>query len=120
MAHGVLVPERVATADEAALHAHPKLQPGLNAGMTTGCGHKEETIANYSERWYRIWHVFLAWAATVAGQGTAACFHVVSNKNRNDFDRSIWIGKPSLAERMHLSPGGDAANLERHGRCNAQ
>jgi hypothetical protein len=65
--------------------------------------HKEEIVTNYGERWYRIWHVFLAWAATVAGQGTAACFQVVSNKNRNDFDRSIWIGKPSLAERMQLS-----------------
>jgi cyclopropane fatty-acyl-phospholipid synthase-like methyltransferase len=65
--------------------------------------HRDETVANYGERWYRIWHVFLAWAATVAGQGTAACFQVVSNKNRNDFDRTIWIGKPSLAERMHLS-----------------
>jgi cyclopropane fatty-acyl-phospholipid synthase-like methyltransferase len=66
--------------------------------------HKEEIVGSYGERWYRIWHVFLAWAATVAGQGTAACFQVVSNKNRNDFDRSIWIGKPSLAERMHFSP----------------
>jgi sphingolipid C9-methyltransferase len=65
--------------------------------------HKEAIVANYGERWYRIWHVFLAWAATVAGQGTAACFQVVSNKNRNDFDRTIWIGKPSLAERMRLS-----------------
>jgi hypothetical protein len=66
--------------------------------------HEEETVANYGERWYRIWHVFLAWAATVAGQGTAACFQVVSNKNRNDFDRTVWLGKASLAERMRLSP----------------
>jgi len=66
--------------------------------------HKEETVASYGERWYRIWHVFLAWAATVAGQGTAACFQVVSNKNRNDFDRTVWMGKASLAERMRLSP----------------
>jgi cyclopropane fatty-acyl-phospholipid synthase-like methyltransferase len=66
--------------------------------------HQAEIVANYGERWYRIWHVFLAWAATVAGQGTAACFQVVSNKNRNDFDRSIWIGgQPALAERMDLS-----------------
>lgn len=74
--------------------------------------HKEKTVATYGERWYRIWHVFLAWAATVAGQGTAACFQVVSNKNRNDFDRTIWVGKPALAERMHLSlvkPGQAAA-----------
>jgi hypothetical protein len=65
--------------------------------------HKDEIIGSYGERWYRIWHVFLAWAVTVAAQGTAACFQVVSNKNRNDFDRSIWVGKPSLAERMDFS-----------------
>jgi cyclopropane fatty-acyl-phospholipid synthase-like methyltransferase len=65
--------------------------------------HQSEIVTNYGERWYRIWHVFLAWAATVAGQGTAACFQVLSNKNRNDFDRSIWIGKASLAERMEFS-----------------
>jgi sphingolipid C9-methyltransferase len=65
--------------------------------------HKGEIVKNYGERWFRIWHVFLAWAATVAGQGTAACFQVVSNKNRNDFDRTIWVGKASLAERMDLS-----------------
>lgn len=65
--------------------------------------HQSEIVASYGERWYRIWHVFLAWAATVAGQGTAACFQVVSNKNRNDFDRSVWIGKTSLAERMNFA-----------------
>jgi cyclopropane fatty-acyl-phospholipid synthase-like methyltransferase len=65
--------------------------------------HRDEIVTSYGERWYRIWHVFLAWAATVAGQGTAACFQVVSNKNRNDFDRTIWVGQPSLAERMDLS-----------------
>jgi cyclopropane fatty-acyl-phospholipid synthase-like methyltransferase len=65
--------------------------------------HKGEIVKSYGDRWFRIWHVFLAWAATVAAQGTAACFQVVSNKNRNDFDRTIWVGKPSLAERMDLS-----------------
>jgi cyclopropane fatty-acyl-phospholipid synthase-like methyltransferase len=65
---------------------------------------REAIVAAYGERWYRIWHVFLAWAVTIAGQGTAACFQVVANKNRNDFDRSIWIGAPALAERMDLSP----------------
>jgi cyclopropane fatty-acyl-phospholipid synthase-like methyltransferase len=65
--------------------------------------HRDEIVKSYGDRWFRIWHVFLAWAATVAGQGTAACFQVVSNKNRNDFDRTVWVGRPSLAERMDLS-----------------
>jgi cyclopropane fatty-acyl-phospholipid synthase-like methyltransferase len=63
---------------------------------------KDEMIKAYGERWYRIWHVFLAWATTIAGQGTAACFQVVSNKNLNEFDRDIWVGQTSLGERMKL------------------
>jgi len=64
---------------------------------------KDEILKTYGERWYRIWHVFLAWATTIAGQGTAACFQIVSNKNLNHFDRSIWVGQASLGERMQLS-----------------
>lgn len=63
---------------------------------------REAILQNYGERWYRIWHVFLAWAVTIAGEGTAACFQVVANKNLNHFDRSIWVGAPALAERMDL------------------
>jgi cyclopropane fatty-acyl-phospholipid synthase-like methyltransferase len=54
---------------------------------------REQVVRAYGERWYRIWHVFLAWATTIAAQGTAACFQVLSHKNLNHFDRSIWIGK---------------------------
>jgi cyclopropane fatty-acyl-phospholipid synthase-like methyltransferase len=63
---------------------------------------REAILQAYGERWYRIWHVFLAWAVTIAGEGTAACFQVVANKNLNHFDRSIWVGAPALAERMNL------------------
>jgi len=56
--------------------------------------HKDEIVASYGERWFRIWNVFLAWATVIAGQGTAACFQVVMNKNRNDFDREQFIGAP--------------------------
>jgi cyclopropane fatty-acyl-phospholipid synthase-like methyltransferase len=63
---------------------------------------REAILQAYGERWYRIWHVFLAWAVTIAGEGTAACFQVVANKNLNHFDRSIWVGAPALADRMDL------------------
>ena len=63
--------------------------------------------ATYGERWFRIWHVFLAWAVVAAGQGTAACFQVLSNKNLNDFNRDIWVGKQaSMGERMKLPQRG--------------
>jgi cyclopropane fatty-acyl-phospholipid synthase-like methyltransferase len=61
--------------------------------------HRDEIVKAYGERWYRIWHVFLAWATTIAAQGSAACFQVLSNKNLNDFDRTVWIGAASLGER---------------------
>jgi hypothetical protein len=60
----------------------------------------------YGERWYRIWHVFLAWATTIAAQGTAACFQVIANKNLNHFDRSRWIGHASLGEQGRVALPG--------------
>jgi cyclopropane fatty-acyl-phospholipid synthase-like methyltransferase len=64
----------------------------------------------YGERWFRIWHVFLAWATTIAQQGTAACFQVLAHKNLNHFDRTIWMGRPSLSRKMDLSRQPVAAN----------
>ena len=67
-------------------------------------GNKDAIVEAYGERWYRIWHVFLAWSVVIARQGTAACFQVVANKNLNKFDRSIYVGgRPGLSERMKLS-----------------
>jgi sphingolipid C9-methyltransferase len=63
---------------------------------------KDNVIAAYGERWFRIWHVFLAWATTIAAQGTAACFQVLSHKNLNTFDRSRFIGNAKVATRMKL------------------
>ena len=37
------------------------------------------------------WHVFLAWATTVAAQGTAACFQVLAHKNLDSFDRRFSL-----------------------------
>lgn len=61
---------------------------------------KADIIQAYSERWYRIWHFFLAWSVRIAAQGNAACFQVVLNRNLDQFDRKRWIGqKFSLGER---------------------
>ncbi len=60
-------------------------------------------VQRYGERWFRIWHVFLAWATTIAAQGTAACFQVLSHKNLNSFDRSRFIGKAEMGDRIELA-----------------
>jgi hypothetical protein len=63
-------------------------------------------VKAYGERWYRIWHMFLAWSVRIGSQGNAACFQVVSNKNLNRFNRRIYIGQPSLGERIFENGGG--------------
>jgi sphingolipid C9-methyltransferase len=59
-------------------------------------------LATYGERWFRIWHLFLAWSAIIGEQGNAACFQVVLNKNLDGFDRQRWIGRKqqTLGDRM--------------------
>jgi cyclopropane fatty-acyl-phospholipid synthase-like methyltransferase len=65
---------------------------------------RAEITAKYGERWFRIWHVFLAWATTIAAQGTAACFQVLAHKNLNEFDRARFIGREIMGDRQKF-PG---------------
>lgn len=53
----------------------------------------DKVRAAYGERWFRIWHFFLAWSTIIGAQGNAACFQVVLNKNADAFNRGRWIGK---------------------------
>lgn len=57
---------------------------------------KQQVLETYGERWFRIWHLFLAWSVRIAEQGNAACFQVVFNKNRNDFDRAKYVGSDKI------------------------
>lgn len=50
----------------------------------------------YGQRWFRLWHLFLAWSWRIATQGNAACFQVVAHKNLDQFDRKVFIGRSSL------------------------
>lgn len=52
---------------------------------------RDKVVAAYGERWYRIWHLFLAWSSIIGEQGNAACFQVVLNKNLDHFDRKRWV-----------------------------
>ena len=64
-----------------------------------------QVVAAYGERWFRIWHLFLAWSTIIAAQGNAACFQVVLNKNVDAFNRMRWIdqrprhGRPRQDDR---------------------
>ncbi len=58
---------------------------------------KERVVAEYGERWFRIWNMFLAWSASIATQGNAACFQLVLNKNLDSFDRTRWVERAARA-----------------------
>ncbi|KAF2259191.1 S-adenosyl-L-methionine-dependent methyltransferase [Lojkania enalia] len=50
-------------------------------------GNKDKVIAEYGERWYRIWEYFLAYSTIASRQGTATCFQIVMVKNINSTHR---------------------------------
>jgi sphingolipid C9-methyltransferase len=57
-------------------------------------------LAAYGERWYRLWHLFLAWSWRIAVQGTGQCFQIVAHKNIDTFDRKIFIGRSFDGSRI--------------------
>jgi cyclopropane fatty-acyl-phospholipid synthase-like methyltransferase len=59
--------------------------------------HRDTIVRSYGERWYRLWHLFLAWSWRIGAQGNAACFQVVAHKNLDSFDRKVFVGRSTLA-----------------------
>jgi cyclopropane fatty-acyl-phospholipid synthase-like methyltransferase len=58
--------------------------------------HEQTIVKAYGQRWYRLWHLFLAWSWRIALQGNAACFQIVAHKNTDEFDRKVFVGRSSL------------------------
>jgi len=46
----------------------------------------------YGERLCRIWEIFLAWSSIIASQGTSTAYQIVAHKNKNNYNRSTWVG----------------------------
>ena len=63
---------------------------------------RSAVVKSYGERWYRIWHVFLAWSVVIARQGSSTCFQIVANKNLNSFDRKRYFMFPQLGEQAQV------------------
>jgi cyclopropane fatty-acyl-phospholipid synthase-like methyltransferase len=83
--------------------------------------HEALILKSYGQRWYRLWHLFLAWSWRIAMQGNAACFQVVAHKNLDSFNRRIFIGHSSLGgvrapererDRLPLPSQNGAAHAE--------
>ncbi len=71
---------------------------------------KDKVIAAYGERWFRIWHMFLAWSVIIAEQGNASCFQVVLNKNLDHYDRTRWVKQKAAILGDRLRMNGTAQN----------
>lgn len=65
---------------------------------------KDTILRAYGERWFRVWHLFLAWSTRIAEQGNAACFQVVANKNLDHYNRRVFIGRSGLQWRKGTTP----------------
>jgi cyclopropane fatty-acyl-phospholipid synthase-like methyltransferase len=81
---------------------------------------RSHVLSAYGERWFRIWHFFLAWSSIIARQGNAACFQVVMNKNLDGYDRTRWVERnatvlgdrePTLTTPEPASNGGARVSL---------
>ena len=59
---------------------------------------RELVIKAYGERWYRLWHLFLAWSVYTGEHGRGDCLQIVSHKCRPAFDRSRFVGAKAPAD----------------------
>ena len=57
---------------------------------------RAQVLEAYGERWWRLWHLFLAWSWRIGTQGNSACFQVVAHKNLDSLNRRVFIGRSSL------------------------
>ena len=61
---------------------------------------KAAILQVYGERWYRLWHLFLAWSWRIGEQGTSAAFQVVAHKNLDTYNRSVYDARRTLSRAM--------------------
>ena len=63
----------------------------------------------YGERWWRLWHMFLAWSVLTGEQGRGDCLQILAHKSRRDFDRYKWMtDRAALGEFAPAAAGNDA------------
>ena len=61
---------------------------------------REKVVRAYGERWYRLWHLFLAWSVFTGTEGRGDCLQIVAHKSRRDFDRVRFVGaRPAASVR---------------------
>ena len=108
-------------AEKAGFEIHSAENVSIHYALTIKIWHenwqknREAVLKAYGERWYRLWHLFLAWSWRIAQQGTGQCFQVVAHKNLDSFDRRVFIGRSSLGSvRVPEKNGIDHATIHSH------
>lgn len=59
----------------------------LRAWRDLWASNRVEVVKAYGERWYRLWHFFLHWAALMGEQGAGFTYQVTMHKNHDRFPR---------------------------------
>lgn len=57
--------------------------------------HRDKIVDKHGERWFRIFHFFLAWSSLIAASGAATCYQILCHKNLNTFNRRA-LAVPSM------------------------
>jgi len=52
---------------------------------------REQVIRAYGERWYRLWHLFLAWSPFTGSEGRGDCMQILAHKSHRRFERSRFV-----------------------------
>jgi cyclopropane fatty-acyl-phospholipid synthase-like methyltransferase len=71
----------------------------LRAWRDRWIANRAAVVAAYGERWYRLWHFFLHWAALIGERGAAFTYQVVMHKNHDRFERQeLEFGLPTAVD----------------------
>jgi len=69
---------------------------------------KEQVVKSYSNWWYRLWSMFLAWSTIISRQGTSTVFMITCNKNtKSDKSSVILEEQKGMFNRMEKWIGPD-------------
>lgn len=59
----------------------------LRAWRDLWMNNRKAVVAQYGERWFRLWQFFLHWSALIGEQGSALTYQVLMHKNHERFGR---------------------------------
>ena len=81
----------VSQAERAGFEVHRVENCGVHYSVTihkwyeNWVSNEQAIVAQYGERWFRMWMIFLAWSVIIGGQGSSTVFMITLTKNiKND------------------------------------